>query len=292
MTAYPSGVLIVTVRPFLGSQPANDTCPAAGARTAEPASPPTSIPLCPCSWYSGPPKSKPRSTGPSAGQLQAAAGPGATSASTTSIATAAVVLLVNIAAEPSRQVGCCQNRLQRLLVEPVARNAGEPRDHVRSRASRHAPRNELGDSLHGGALVEANFDLARADHERDLAFHIAREPLSQAPSPSRARPPRNVWSARGKRRPAARAEPPRGSPGHSPAAAATRTRRLRRATGRARPTTPAAHPRLGADSQETGTDLCQIRSRRGPSRPPTAPGARLRAPPPRAQPSPVGPRGR
>jgi hypothetical protein len=45
VTAYPSGVLIVTVQPFLGSQPANDTCPAAGARTAEPAPPPTSIPL-------------------------------------------------------------------------------------------------------------------------------------------------------------------------------------------------------------------------------------------------------
>jgi hypothetical protein len=95
VTAKPSDVLTVSVRPLPGSHPANDTSPSAGARTAEPASLPMSIPLWPCSWYSAPPNSNPRSTGPSAGQLQAAAGDGVISPIAISIITI-VVLLVNI----------------------------------------------------------------------------------------------------------------------------------------------------------------------------------------------------
>ncbi len=44
VTAQPSSVRIDTVRPFVGSEPANVTRPAAGARTSEPAGPATSIP--------------------------------------------------------------------------------------------------------------------------------------------------------------------------------------------------------------------------------------------------------
>jgi hypothetical protein len=101
VTAKPSDVLSVSVRPFPGSQPANDTLPSAGASTVAPASPPMSIPLWPCSWYSAPPNSNPRSTGPSAGQLQAAAGDAATSPSAITVRIV-VVFFVNIDGERSR----------------------------------------------------------------------------------------------------------------------------------------------------------------------------------------------
>jgi hypothetical protein len=172
VTAKPSDVLIVSVRPFPGSQPANDTRPPAGARTAEPASLPMSIPLWPRSWYSGPPNANPRSTGPSTGQLQAAADDGTISPITIDVKIA-VVFLVNIVGEPSRPGGCCQNRLQRPLIKPVARNAGQTRDDVGGRASRHTDGDELGHSLRRDALVGAGFYLARADHNRDLALHTA-----------------------------------------------------------------------------------------------------------------------
>jgi hypothetical protein len=97
VTAKPSDVRIVSVRPFPGSQPANDTRPPAGVRTAEPASLPISIPLWPLSWYSGPPNSNPRSTGPSTGQLQAAPGGGMISPIAINVRIA-VVFFVNIAA--------------------------------------------------------------------------------------------------------------------------------------------------------------------------------------------------
>ena len=97
VTAKPSDVQTVSVRPFPGTHPAKDTRPPVGARTAEPASPPMSIPLWPCSWYSAPPNSNPRSTGPSKGQLQAVAGDGMISPIAI-IASIAVVFFVNIAA--------------------------------------------------------------------------------------------------------------------------------------------------------------------------------------------------
>jgi hypothetical protein len=96
VTANPSSVLIVMVRPWLGSQPAKETCPGAGAFTTVPGMPPTSIPECPRSWYSAPPKSNGRRTGPSAGQVQAAADEGhrRQAANNASV----VVFFVNIAA--------------------------------------------------------------------------------------------------------------------------------------------------------------------------------------------------
>jgi hypothetical protein len=56
-----------------------------------------SIPVWPCSRYSGPPKSKPRSTLPSAGQDHAAAGAGASTSANARRVTL-VVIFVNIAA--------------------------------------------------------------------------------------------------------------------------------------------------------------------------------------------------
>jgi len=53
-TAYPSN-WIVTVRPEVGTIPANDTAPDAGARTGSPLAPATSIPRCwPAAYASGP----------------------------------------------------------------------------------------------------------------------------------------------------------------------------------------------------------------------------------------------
>jgi hypothetical protein len=46
VTAYPSPVRIVTPRPYVGSEPAKLTVPDAGARTAEPSGPATSMPRC------------------------------------------------------------------------------------------------------------------------------------------------------------------------------------------------------------------------------------------------------
>jgi hypothetical protein len=96
VTANPSLVLIVIVFPWVGSQPAKETRPACGASTGAPAAPPTSMPVWPRSRYSSPPNSKPRKTGPSAGQLQASAEAGASSTAA-AITTTSVVLLVNIA---------------------------------------------------------------------------------------------------------------------------------------------------------------------------------------------------
>jgi hypothetical protein len=45
VTAKPSDVLIVTVRPWTGSEPAKDTRPPAAARTGVPTSAPMSIPV-------------------------------------------------------------------------------------------------------------------------------------------------------------------------------------------------------------------------------------------------------
>jgi hypothetical protein len=99
VTAKPSGVLIVTVRPWVGSQPANEITPPAGAGTSAPEAPPTSMPVWPCSWYSSPPNENPRSTGPSAGQVHAPAGVGATSVTANSSISRVVACFVNIAGE-------------------------------------------------------------------------------------------------------------------------------------------------------------------------------------------------
>jgi hypothetical protein len=46
VTAYPSAVVIVTLRPEPGTVPANVIAPAAGAETDDPGSPATSMPRC------------------------------------------------------------------------------------------------------------------------------------------------------------------------------------------------------------------------------------------------------
>jgi hypothetical protein len=90
--------------------------PLAGARTGDPGAAPMSMPVCPCSRYSGPPNAYPRSTGPSAGQVQAAAAAGQTKASAASTNGQVVVFFVNMDGEPSKLVGCCQIWLQRAAV--------------------------------------------------------------------------------------------------------------------------------------------------------------------------------
>ena len=46
VTEKPSAVSIVTLSPFVGTDPANVTAPARGAETGAPAAPPTSMPRC------------------------------------------------------------------------------------------------------------------------------------------------------------------------------------------------------------------------------------------------------
>jgi hypothetical protein len=46
VTEKPSAVSIVTLSPFPGTEPANETTPLRGAATGAPASPPTSMPRC------------------------------------------------------------------------------------------------------------------------------------------------------------------------------------------------------------------------------------------------------
>jgi hypothetical protein len=62
---------IVTVVPFVGTEPANVTSPVAGARTAEEPPSATSIPRCWPDAYVSPLREKPRSTSPSAGHVHA-----------------------------------------------------------------------------------------------------------------------------------------------------------------------------------------------------------------------------
>ncbi len=72
---WPSGVVTVTVSPWVGTCPAKVTSPAAGARTLRPASSATSIPRCCPPAYGSSPTANERRTGPSAGHVQAAAPP-------------------------------------------------------------------------------------------------------------------------------------------------------------------------------------------------------------------------
>jgi hypothetical protein len=67
----PPAVSIVTVRPYLGTLPANDTVPDAGATTGVPDRAPMSIPRCWPAAYGSPPNENGRSTGPSTGHVQA-----------------------------------------------------------------------------------------------------------------------------------------------------------------------------------------------------------------------------
>ncbi len=82
VTDQPSTVSIVTHLPFVGTVPANETTPVAGARTAAPSAPATSIPRCwPAALGNSRSKEYGWSTTPSTGHVQAPAG--ATTASAT-----------------------------------------------------------------------------------------------------------------------------------------------------------------------------------------------------------------
>src|SRR3954469_23878208 len=75
VTDQPSAVSIVTHLPLPGTTPANETTPAAGARTAAPSEPATSTPRWkPGAFGSSGSKEYGWTTGPSAGQVQAPAG--------------------------------------------------------------------------------------------------------------------------------------------------------------------------------------------------------------------------
>jgi hypothetical protein len=79
-TLYPSAVAIVTVRPWVGTVPAKDTRPEAGARIALDSRTAMSRPRCCPAAYASLPTENVRRTGPSAGQAHANAGAPAHSA--------------------------------------------------------------------------------------------------------------------------------------------------------------------------------------------------------------------
>lgn len=81
VTDQPSEVRMVSDFPLPGTVPANVTTPPAGARTADPGSPPISIPRCsPAEYGWAGSNENASSTGPPVGQVHAAAGATATSA--------------------------------------------------------------------------------------------------------------------------------------------------------------------------------------------------------------------
>ncbi|HEU5373425.1 MAG TPA: hypothetical protein VFU51_13640, partial [Gaiellaceae bacterium] len=74
VTASPSAVVIVSVRPEPGTVPLNVTVPVAGARTTPPAFAPMSIPRCsPAAYGCARSKLNGWRTGPSTGHVQARA---------------------------------------------------------------------------------------------------------------------------------------------------------------------------------------------------------------------------
>lgn len=79
---YPSAVWIVSVLPPVGTVPAKETVPPAGATTAAPVGAPMSMPRWSPAPYGSEPKLNPRRTGPRTGQAQPLAVDGAASAAT------------------------------------------------------------------------------------------------------------------------------------------------------------------------------------------------------------------
>jgi hypothetical protein len=106
VTAFPCGVAIVTLRPEPGTVPANDTVPAAGATTVEPAAPPTSMPrCCPAAYGCAESKTNGCRTAPELGQVHApAAGARAQNVAATST-TAASRAAEEWAKSRSRRIG-------------------------------------------------------------------------------------------------------------------------------------------------------------------------------------------
>ena len=92
-TLKPSDVSIVTVRPCVGTLPANVTSPSAGARTDTASPSAMSTPRCWPPAYGSSPTEKPRSTSPSVGQAQAGAAGAVTSAQTTTTSSAAAAVV-------------------------------------------------------------------------------------------------------------------------------------------------------------------------------------------------------
>src|SRR3954452_1963211 len=165
---------MVTVRPPEGTLPANETTPAAGARTVSPARPPTSIPRCWPPAYGSSPKTNGRSTGPPTGQDQArAAGAPQRAATRHTTSKRRIGLLLVVEIENRRRVArrarSCQERLQRGVVEAVARDAGEPSNESNRAASRDPGGDELAHRGQRRRVVRRR-RLPRSDDQCDLAF--------------------------------------------------------------------------------------------------------------------------
>jgi len=76
VTAYPSAVSIVTLRPEDGTDPAKETIPAAGASTGSPSAPATSTPrCCPAAYGCDRSNENGWTTAPRVGHVQAEAAP-------------------------------------------------------------------------------------------------------------------------------------------------------------------------------------------------------------------------
>ena len=87
VTAYPSCVWIVTVLPPVGTTPAKETVPLAGASTGVPLGAPMSMPRCCPAAYGSLPNANGRKTGPWTGQLHARPDAGDTTAASNAHAT-------------------------------------------------------------------------------------------------------------------------------------------------------------------------------------------------------------
>ncbi len=110
VTEYPSSVTIVTARPYLGTEPANEIVPARDATTGSPGAPPTAIPRCWPPAYGSSPSWKRWRTGPDAGQVHAPAG--GASARADRSATPAVRRWDNMATRVESSSSRCQIWLQ------------------------------------------------------------------------------------------------------------------------------------------------------------------------------------
>ena len=179
----------------------------------------------------------------------------------------------------------CQQRLQREPVELVARvTAGRCDEPAARRRAAHRPRRAHARADRGGIPIGRNGASLRSpvDDERDLTLgHVEGRAATAAEVPRMTSSNRFVSSRQtATRRPGG---PQPGCAAMTAAAAATRSRRPDGGQPRA---PPRAHRSAlaAADSRENGTARLRARSRREPSRPPTAraarsPARRARAPP-------------
>src|SRR5579871_1382989 len=186
VTSSPPGVWIVSEIPFVGTVPANDTVPLAGATTGTPlADAPMSTPRCwPAAYGYAGSKEKPCRTGPATGHVHARAAAGTHSRISSTSGTSRRIpghrllccLMSKRAEQTNSGAGRCQIRLQRAAVERVPRDAGEAGDELGRPAAREACRDELGHRGERLALVGGSC-LPRAEDERDLALRRLGEAL-------------------------------------------------------------------------------------------------------------------